>query len=104
MLEIQEVKVLGIVLVINKIIICFAQVFEHFKYGIANVREQSAFALRISSEDFMSFVFLFLDHAWYMTVLIFLQGLDHTSSKLYFLEGKRLQSNRSCGLGIKRNG
>ena len=61
-LEIQTVKVFGIVLVINKMILCFSQVFEHFKYGIAKVREQAAFALHISSQDFMSFVFIFLDH------------------------------------------
>ena len=58
-LEIQTVKVLGIVLVINKMILCFSQVFEHFKYGIAKVREQAGFTLCISSQDFMSLVFIF---------------------------------------------
>lgn len=68
MLEIQTVKVFGKVLVINKIIMCFSQVFEHSKYGVEKVREQSTFAVNISAQDFMSFVFLFLDHTWYITV------------------------------------
>lgn len=93
MFEIQTVKIFGIVLVINKIIRFFSQVFEHSKYGIEKVREQSTFAVSISSLDFVSFVFLFLDHTWYITVFIFLFSLDLVSSKLYLLERKKFQVN-----------
>lgn len=36
----------------------------------------------------MSFVYLFLDHIWYITVLIILFGLDQVSSEPYLPEGK----------------
>lgn len=103
MLGSQRVKVLGIVLIINKMIICFSQVSHPSKYAIEKVREQSPFATSIISQDFMSFVFLFLDRMSHITVFIFLLGLNHVFSKSYLLELKRSQLNVSCGLRMKRN-
>lgn len=60
-LEIQIVMFLGIVLVIHKFIMYFSQVSERSKWGIEEVRK-SSFAVTISSQDFVSFVFLFLVH------------------------------------------
>lgn len=59
MLEIQTVKVSGIVLLINKMILCFSQVFEHFKYGTAKVREQAGFYFVHQFPRFYDFVFIF---------------------------------------------
>lgn len=47
--------------------------------------------MSINSQDSMSFVFLFLDRSWYITVFIFLFTLDVVSTKSYFLERKKLE-------------
>lgn len=80
-----------------------SHIFEHSKYGTEKVREQSTFAKSIISQNFMSFVFIFLDYTWYITALLFLLGLDHVSLKPYLLEGNRLQWNVSYESGMKRN-
>lgn len=79
----------------------FSQVSECSKWGIEEVRK-SSFAVTISSQDFVSFVFLFLDHTD-ASVFICLLDLDHVTSKPYLLESKKLQLNVSCGSGIKKD-
>lgn len=90
MLGSQRVKVLGIVLIINKIIICFSQVSHHSKYAIEKVREQSPFAKSIISQDFMSFVFfIFRLHVAYHCVY-FSPWFESCVLKIIFTRGEEI--------------